>query len=147
MSTDIEKQKLVDQGFTFNLWEPDTCGCIVEFYYDPKIDANQRVHTPFRVLKECELHSHDNDPNTCLTILTEESQRKNHALRDLAEIADANTVDTIGEHKMFKEQKEPKYHFDKDRNLVIDTSKGFTGKSKKSLEGVLTKYENKVKVI
>lgn len=46
-------------------WSPDTCGCRIEYAWDPALPVVQRVHIPVSV-DPCERHAH----------LSEQAQRR-----------------------------------------------------------------------
>lgn len=65
-------------------WQPDTCGCIVEYTWDRETDETNRVHTFKGHSKRCSDHEHlwDQDVYDCVL---EENQRKNITLAHAAE--------------------------------------------------------------
>lgn len=65
-------------------WQPDTCGCTVNYSWDRDSDEDTRVHTFFSHERRCSDHEHLWDEEVYDTVL-EENQRKNITIQHAAQ--------------------------------------------------------------
>jgi len=104
-------------------WSPDTCGCSISYQWDSEVPEAERVHTPVESVK-CEFHKNHPDVKSHFGAIEEENGRKNVAIAEILENAPSiveEVEDADGrKQKTFKSGKEPKWHFDENRNIVFD---------------------------
>ena len=69
---------------TINRWSPDTCGCVIDYQWDPALPAELRAHTVYDIVKACADHSAlpSNRANHYAAVLGE-NVRKNKVLGKL----------------------------------------------------------------
>ena len=58
-------------------WNPDTCGCVIEYQWDDTVPQDQRVHTPVNIVSQCNVHGSFNAPSDLYNHVLFDSQRKN----------------------------------------------------------------------
>lgn len=75
-------------------WQPDTCGCIIEYSWDRDSDENNRVHSFHGHSRKCSDHEHLWNEDVYTTVL-EENQRKNIAIQHTAEQTHLGTTVTV----------------------------------------------------
>ena len=63
-----------------NEWRPDTCGCVLEFFFDDEEDSTLVVHSWESTLKTCPVHTAITDGVSLYAAVLEENQRKNVAI-------------------------------------------------------------------
>jgi hypothetical protein len=79
-----------------NQWSPDTCGCTIEFQWD---DANDQVHIPTQIVKDCPEHIGLVTPESMHTTLLKENRGKNgiwNRLHNVTEFPDLAELDNEG---------------------------------------------------
>jgi hypothetical protein len=57
-------------------WQPDTCGCILEYTWDDTLPEDTRTHTPV-TSKPCSIHANQANTTTVFNTVVDENQRKN----------------------------------------------------------------------
>lgn len=110
-----------------NRWQPDTCGCEVEFEFDDDADAVERKHKLVKIHKACkahaDLHSYLNRTFEDAAVpFHQENKRKNMALDAYANALGLPNDETRHEKTS---QNLAKWYFDENRILHI-VSKGLT---------------------
>jgi hypothetical protein len=65
-------------------WEPDTCGCIVEYSWDSESEEDTRVHNFHGHSRRCHDHEHLWNEDVYQTVL-EENQRRQLTLQHAAQ--------------------------------------------------------------
>jgi len=63
-----------------NEWRPDTCGCVLEFWFDDELPSELVVHSWEATKTTCPEHILITDGATLYAAVLEENQRKNIAL-------------------------------------------------------------------
>lgn len=111
-------------------WRPDTCGCVLQFEWDPEIPADERIHTPIEHIFTCEVHleipaekkTGDSPKEHLFNAVMAENQKKNQVMADLLESKDL-AGDVLKEDgstiKAFKAGRTPDWQFDKNRTLKV----------------------------
>jgi len=85
-------------------WEPDTCGCVIEYEWDDELPAIDRVHTLSAVVnKHADCHPATED-GKLMDVILDENRRKNAAVKIVTDIDAAI---------------EPEWSFTKDRALEL----------------------------
>lgn len=62
-----------------NIWNPDTCGCEIEYEWDDAVPPESRVHTSKKITRACPAHSTIDivDKHDHFATVLNENQRKN----------------------------------------------------------------------
>ena len=63
-----------------NEWRPDTCGCVIEFFFDDELEPDVMTQTWESTKNTCPVHVAITDGVTLYAAVLEENQRKNVAL-------------------------------------------------------------------
>lgn len=130
-------------------WKPDTCDCVIEYKWDNTLLDTDRVHTVSNVVNKCVFHEGSATKEECYTKVHDENTRKNKVYGFLIEESTA-TVDIIDNNgditKKLVKGKEYKWHFDENRNLVVNMG-AFTKQEKDSVNLKLVEFGNKVIII
>ena len=129
-------------------WRPDTCDCVLSYEWDDTVPQEQRVHIIKRIDSACADHQGEIDKKVHFEKVLKENVGKNKALNKIVEqfphLRENHEKDPDKEPRYwFKEGHEPKWYFDNQRNLVIETDKLDTNQ-KKDLRALLDK---EVKVV
>ncbi len=122
-----------------NQWQPDTCGCVLEYTWDDAENQSTRVHTPTRIVKACPAHiSMGKDAHYSKVL--DENQRKNKAhgliLESMPELVDEVVLDDGSKVKKLKNGIEFKFAFDANRKLQISLT-GITSKHKTDIQALV----------
>lgn len=132
------------------LWRPDTCDCQIVYEWDDNEPEATRVHTPVHGVT-CREHKNTigDDHKKRFDIVGDENRRKNLTLGKMLE-----TIPDIRENTekdpnkppvfKFKEGAEPKWSFDKSRNLVVEAP-ALKDEHKKALRDLVDK--TKVQIV
>lgn len=81
-----------------NDWRPDTCTCVIEFFFDDEIDAIMRTHTWESTKKTCPVHILITDGVSLYATILEENQRKNSALAIIGTLSTVDREELQGAH-------------------------------------------------
>lgn len=66
-------------------WNPDTCGCVIEYSWDSETTEDNRTHTFHKVINQCDDHGDIEDHQDVHDHVKDENQTKNLALAKLLE--------------------------------------------------------------
>lgn len=105
-------------------WRPDTCGCVLEYSWDPEVPEGKREHTLVKA-EVCETHRAlgHTESKTHFDAVVEENQRKNSTFMLAVESEPELTTADY------------EWSFDADRNLVVAFhGKGLSNTTKAELE-------------
>lgn len=91
------------------LWSPDTCGCQIEYEWDDSVSQEDRTHSVSNIVKACSIHNHHAEKENHYADVLNENTSKNKAISLL--------VASIP--KLDGGEKEVKWSFDKNRNIVL----------------------------
>jgi dihydrodipicolinate reductase len=119
-------------------WRPDTCECEIEYEWDDSVPAEKRTHAVSRVIKKCAAHEKTATHEEHYEKVLGENQRKNifyAKMLEMKALADEVTDEDGRVTKVLKKGLQYKWHFDANRNLVVDTT-GFPAKEKKALKNL-----------
>lgn len=148
-------------------WRPDTCNCVIHYSWDDSVIAEQQVYTPLdevtdlngKVIPRFVCSEHvgvDTGKGKCkehYSKIVLENQTKNKVLKEIlynnVNLQRKTTNDNGEEVIEYKKICEPKWSFDKDRNLIIkmDTNNFLTKTDKTKISEDINKIFKKVSII
>lgn len=76
------------------IWNPDTCSCIIEQQYDSSLPIDLVVFSVKSVIKKCEFHADLTTPKQVFDTLMEENPRKNKSISAILDNAPTEWVET-----------------------------------------------------
>jgi hypothetical protein len=65
-------------------WSPDTCECVIDYQWDQDVPQEERVHTPYAIVKQCQYHK-ALSLQAHYDVLQDENPRKNKMIGHLME--------------------------------------------------------------
>lgn len=103
-------------------WSPDTCKCVIEYDWDVDLPADQRIHTPSNIVKDCPEHSGLTVGNLYTKIL-DENQRKNKFYGEIIKLANVGEDVTQEDGTVVRQMKRGiSFNFNFDINRVLEVS-------------------------
>ncbi len=97
------------------IWHPDTCECVIEYFWDDSLSEDDRVHQDHSFLHRCDAHSILSDQE-CLDAINLENRTKNVAMQVVADLSDDHSILQVGDQSV------PKYIERALIGLGVDTS-------------------------
>lgn len=82
-----------DPNIAHNRWHPDTSSCVIDYTWDRRDTAENRIHTPERIEKDCPEYPGITDPVALYDVILKDNQTKNQFLdRALAAVSKLRKV-------------------------------------------------------
>jgi hypothetical protein len=121
-------------------WRPDTCGCEIQYSWDPNLEDN-RVHTPHEIVKKCSVHTDKNGVEELYNQVLGENVTKNKALDELIKL-DNKFGKASDNGELIPDDSKVKWSFNEARELVLELKEN-TSISKKDIQDSLVLKLNK----
>jgi hypothetical protein len=119
-------------------WQPDTCGCVVEYEWDDSVDEKTRVHSLTKITR-CPYHE-TLTKNGAYSAVIDENTTKNKVhgivLENFPDLVNEVKNDDGSISKRLKPEVEFKWSFDVDRKLQVELV-GITKENKTKLQNLV----------